>query len=480
MQIAQELAGYSLGAADILRRAMGKKKPAEMAKQRLIFVEGATERGVDEKQANTIFDQMETFAGYGFNKSHSAAYALIAYQTAWLKAHYPADFMAAVLSADMDNTDKLGELIHECRELGIDVQPPDVNRGDFVFTAENNSTIRYGLGAIKGVGRGAIEMITNSREKSGPFESLGEFCNRMDLKKLNRRAMEVLVRCGAVDELDPDKNRARLMLHLPSALQAAEQAQRDRETGQSDMFGSPAEEPIAPPAAQLDEAVRPWTPLQCLQGERDALGLYLTGHPVQLQARDLAAFTSGNIARVPNLVEHGSGGNGRRRRGTPLVLAGMVQSVRRRNNSGGFVAIEDGTGRIEASLFEETWSLYAHLMTKGEIVVIEGLVSPDEFSGGFRIRTQKVLSLVEAKNRFASGLSISLKGPDPDLADRLVSTFAPYQNGSHPVYIEYSNGRARAQLELDESHRVNACDELVAALNELESVQGAGLLYERG
>ncbi len=480
MQIAQELAGYSLGAADILRRAMGKKKPAEMAKQRLVFVEGATERGVDEKQANTIFDQMETFAGYGFNKSHSAAYALIAYQTAWLKAHYPADFMAAVLSADMDNTDKLGELIHECRELKIEVEPPSVNRCDYAFTAEGDGAIRYGLGAIKGVGRGAIEMITEARESGGAFESLGEFCNRVDLKKLNRRAMEVLVRCGAMDELDPQRNRARLMMQLPSALQAAEQAQRDRETGQSDMFGSPAAAPIAPPTTQADEEVRPWTPLQCLQGERDALGLYLTGHPVQLQARDLAAFTSGTIDRVPNLVGHVSGDNGQRRRGTPLTLAGMVQSVRRRNNSGGFVAIEDGTGRIEASLFEESWSLYADLLGKGEIVVIEGLVSVDDFSGGFRIRTQKVMSLVDAKNRFASGLSIALRGPDPALVDRLVATFAPYRGGHHPVYIEYSNGRARAQFELDEGHRIKACDELVAALSELDSVQGARLLYERG
>ena len=238
MQIAQELAGYTLGAADILRRAMGKKKPAEMAKQRIIFVEGSMERGVDEDVANLIFDQMETFAGYGFNKSHSAAYALIAYQTAWLKAHYQSTFMAAVLSSDMDNTDKVDEFIRECRDLGLEILPPDINSSLHSFRALDDKTIRYGLGALKGVGHAAIDIIEKDREAGGSFSDLSDFCNRMDHHKVNKRAMDVLVRSGALDRLDPDRNRARMIHELPEAVHAAEQYQRNQESGQVDMFGS--------------------------------------------------------------------------------------------------------------------------------------------------------------------------------------------------------------------------------------------------
>jgi DNA polymerase-3 subunit alpha len=381
-----------------------------------------------------------------------------------------------VLSADMDNTDKISDLISECRALGIEVCPPDINRCVFAFRADDDHTVRYGLGAVKGVGRNAIELITDQRESGGPYSSLGDFCNRVDLRKVNRRAVEVLVRCGAMDSLDENRNRAALVAQLPSALQAAEQAQRDRETGQSDMFGSPVEEQIELPSLSGEESVRPWSELQVLQAERDTLGLYLTGHPVSLQAQDLACFTSCTIDRVSKLIALDDS-QGRRRRGKPMTLAGMVQAVRRRNNGGGFVSIEDGTGRLEVSMFDESWSLYADLLTKDEIIVIEGDVSPDDFSGGFRMRAQKVMSLRDAKNRFASGVSIALRGPDPKLVDDLLATFAPYRRGGHQVFIDYSNGRARAQLELGEDFKIKACDELVAALAELEHVQGARLVY---
>lgn len=478
MQIAQELAGYSLGAADILRRAMGKKKAAEMAKQRLVFVEGATERGVDENQANMIFDQMETFAGYGFNKSHSAAYALIAYQTAWLKAHYPSAFMAAVLSADMDNTDKIDELIHECRDLGMEVLPPDINRSTHVFAADLEDNIHYGLGAIKGVGQNAIDVITHERDSGGAFSGLRDFCSRIDLRKVNRRAVEVLIRCGAMDTLDDDRNRARLMAQLPAALQAAEQAQRDAETGQSDMFGSPVEESTAIRIDEVEAAVKPWNELQRLQAEREALGLYLSGHPVKLQAHDLSRFTTCPIHLISKLLAGEPGGNGQgRRRGTPMILAGMVQALRRRNRGGGFATIEDGSGRLEVSLFDEGWSLYADLLVKDEIVVVEGEVSHDDFSGGFRMKAQKVMTLTDAKNRYAQGVSIALKSPDPTVCDALAAAFAPYRGGSHRVFVDFSNGRARAQLELGKEHRIKACDELVAALKGLEQVQEARLIF---
>jgi DNA polymerase-3 subunit alpha len=472
MQIAQELAGYTLGAADILRRAMGKKKPAEMAKQRIIFIEGAIERGVDEDVANLIFDQMETFAGYGFNKSHSAAYALIAYQTAWLKAHYRSFFMAAVLSSDMDTTDKVDEFVHECRELELEVQPPDINRSRHAFTAVDDATILYGLGALKGVGHAAIDIIEQERSDNGPFTDLSDFCNRMDHQKVNKRAMDVLVRSGALDKLDPDGNRARMVRELPEALHAAEQFQRNQDSGQVDMFGNFSESNA--PHITVHSDVRPWTKLQGLQAERETLGLYLTGHPVELQAEDIARFTTCTFAsvgkRLPAEVK-------RNRSGTPMILAGMVQSVRRRGNRGGFVALEDHTGRIEASLFDETWALYADMLHKDEIIVVEGRVSKDNFSGGYRMVAQKVTPLSDAKSRFATGLQISLRGPDEQLCPKLQSTFAPYQNGSTTVWLDYSNKRARVRLKLGEEWTVNACEELVAALGELEMVNEARMIY---
>ena len=472
MQIAQELAGYTLGAADILRRAMGKKKPAEMAKQRIIFVEGAMERGVDEDIANLIFDQMETFAGYGFNKSHSAAYALIAYQTAWLKSHYQAEFMAAVLSSDMDTTDKVDEFIHECRDLGLTVLPPDINRSQHAFKSVDDSTILYGLGALKGVGHAAIDVIEIERAANGPFTDLSDFCNRIDHHKVNKRAMDVLVRSGALDKLDPDANRARMINELPEAVHAAEQYQRDRESGQVDMFGS-FNQSNAPHITEHRD-VRPWTKLQCLQAERDTLGLYLTGHPVELQADDIARFTTCTLGNLEKLMPAESRG---KRSGTPMVLAGLVQAVRRRGNRGGFAAIEDHTGRIEVALFDDTWTLYSELLVKDEIIVVEGRVATDDFSGGFRMNAQKIMTLAEAKSRFARGVQISLRGPSEEICSALQSTFVPYQDGSAVVWLNYSNARARARLELGKEWNVKACEELVAALGELEMVSDARLVY---
>jgi DNA polymerase-3 subunit alpha len=472
MQIAQDLAGYTLGAADILRRAMGKKKPAEMAKQRLIFVEGAIERDVDEDLANLIFDQMETFAGYGFNKSHSAAYALIAYHTAWLKSHYQAAFMAAVLSSDMDTTDKVDDFIHECRELGLTVLPPDINTSKHAFTVKDDSTIHYGLGALKGVGHAAIDGIESDREANGRFHDLADFCNRMDLHKVNRRAMDVLVRSGALDELDPDRNRARMLHELPEALQAAEQSQRDRESGQSDMFGSVSD--IKTPHTIDHQAIKPWTRLQALQGERDTLGLYLTGHPVELQMQDLKRFTTCKLGDIEAAMPDEAQG---KRRGTPMILAGLIRAIRRRGNRGGFVAIEDHSGRIEVALFDEAWALYADMLNKDDIIVIEGRVANDDFSGGYRMTAQKIMTLSEAKSRFACGIQVSLRGPDEAICPALQSTFVPYRNGSDLVWLEYSNTRARVRLELSEECGVKACEELVAALGELEMVTDARLVY---
>ena len=269
MQIAQLLAGYSLGGADLLRRAMGKKKPEEMAKQREIFVSGAVARGVREAQATMIFDLMEKFAGYGFNKSHSAAYALLSYQTAWLKAHHPAAFMAAVLSSDMDKTDKVVMLIDECASMGLNVEPPDVNESVHAFRVAGPKSIRYGMGAIKGVGASAVEALIEERTANGPYKNLPDLCRRVDLQRVNRRVFEALIRSGSLDRIGA--NRATLTGQLDRAVHLGEQNSRAMSVGQVDLFG----------LSTADDAVVPeWSDAERLSGERETLGLFLTGHPI--------------------------------------------------------------------------------------------------------------------------------------------------------------------------------------------------------
>ncbi|UCE77950.1 MAG: DNA polymerase III subunit alpha, partial [Gammaproteobacteria bacterium] len=362
MQIAQVLAGYTLGGADLLRRAMGKKKPEEMAKQRAIFTEGAVKRGVEEKTATYIFDLMEKFAGYGFNKSHSAAYALVSYQTAWLKAHYPAPFMAAVLSADMDNTDKVVTLIDECRHMQLEVVAPDINRSGYAFTVQGDATVIYGLGAVKGVGEAAIEVMIQERLANGPYRSLVDLCRRVDSRKVTRRVYEALIRAGALDALG--ENRASLMVQLPEALKSAEQHLRDSAAGQSDMFGS-----VVEPAAELPVItaanVPEWDEEQRLAGEKETLGLYLTGHPIDRYRAELASIISGPLAE---LNDEGPGAGASRQRGQEktVVLAGLVVELRTRNTQSGarmaFVTLDDRSARMEIRVFSRVFEQYRALL----------------------------------------------------------------------------------------------------------------------
>jgi DNA polymerase-3 subunit alpha len=294
--------------------------------------------------------------------------------------------------------------------------------------------------------------------------------------------MDVLIRSGAMDGLDPDGNRARMLHELPDAVQAAEQYQRNRESGQVDLFGNVGEA-VAPRFVD-HRAVSPWTRLQTLQAEKESLGLYLTGHPVELQVQDLQRFTTCFLGQVADRMPKDSPDQPRGksnivnlRRGTPMVLAGLVRAIRRRGNRGGFVAIEDHTGRIEMALFDEAWALYAELLNKDEIIVVEGQVSTDDFSGGYRLSAQKVMTLAEAKSRFARGVQVALRGPNEDLCNSLRNTFEPYRDGSGRVWLDYSNARARARFELGEEWNVKPCEELVAALGELEMVSDARLVY---
>ena len=427
MQIAQVLASYTLGGADMLRRAMGKKKPEEMERQRTIFVEGATKRGVDDKLAGSIFDLMEKFAGYGFNKSHSAAYALVSYQTAWLKTHYPAYFMAAVLTADMQNTDKIVTLIDECRSMDLPLVHPDVNVGAFNFTVNEHGEIVYGLGAIKGLGQGPISAITEARESGGPFSSLLDFCNRVDSHNVNKRALEALIKSGALDSVvvgdDTDHTRAVLMASLPETLQAAEQSSRNQAIGVQDMFGEI--QPIKSLADQAQQsdvkpAIRPWSEQQRLAAERDTLGLYLSGHPVDEFLSELDQFTSDRIANLKPEKE-------------TQIVAGLVNSVRTMKSKKGdtlaFVVLDDKSGRFEASIFAKEYEQYRDILHKDSILVIECQVSEDDYSGGLRGRVKEITTLQEYRQERARRLTIHLEADvvAKGFCDELAAILTPYR-----------------------------------------------------
>ncbi|MEW9624093.1 DNA polymerase III subunit alpha [Rhodanobacter geophilus] len=487
MQMAQIVGGYTLGGADLLRRAMGKKKVEEMAKERAKFRAGAAKDGVGSDKADEIFDVMEKFAGYGFNKSHAAAYALVSYQTAWLKTHYPAEFMAATISSDMDNTDKAVTFIDESKAIGLAVLPPDVNASEFMFVAVEPKVIRYGLGAIKGVGQGACESIVAERRRGGAYRDLADFCRRVDPTKLNRRVLEALILSGSLDALAP--NRASLMLQLPDAIKAAEQHLRDRQSGQNDMFG--AVMGASAPVVQIDLPTAPDWPLeQKLQGERDTLGHYLSGHPVDPWREELAQLATcplGEIAEryQPPRPRKSDGDDGNRfRRGpdTPWIAAGMVVAVRKRGDSDAFVRLEDGTGAIEVSFFGELYQQVAPLLVRDEMLIVEGGLRIDEFSGGgFQIRARSATTLADACRRHARLLQVKLNGITPGFPEQLRHALAGYRGGRTSVSLHgYHNATAQADLELGEDWRVEAIPDLLRAVRALPGVQAVRLRMVKG
>ncbi|MDV3238617.1 MAG: DNA polymerase III subunit alpha [Gammaproteobacteria bacterium] len=463
MQIAQVLAGYTLGGADLLRRAMGKKKPEEMAKQREIFTEGAVANGVDANVATYIFDLMEKFAGYGFNKSHSAAYALVSYQTAWMKAHHPAPFMAAVLSADMDNTDKVVTLIDECQSMKLNVVPPDINRSDYRFTVAGEDTVIYGLGAIKGVGQAAIEGVMAEREANGVFRDLYEFCRRVDLRKLNRRVLEALIRAGACDSLG--ENRATLMAQLPTALKLAEQSERDAGAGQVDLFGNAIETEVAPVEAvslpEWDEEIR-------LQGEKETLGLYLTGHPICRYEDELARITSGRLAA---LIGNGDAPNSRSV-DRQVVVAGLVIALRVRQTRRGsmaFVTLDDRSARVEMRVFSDVFEHHRNLIAKDRVLVVEGVLGYDDYSGGQQLTADRLYDIGQAREIFARRVVIEVDDAKAGngFLQSLAETLRPFREGKCPVWIDYRNRAARAQVALGREWNVRPADELLHRLHEL-------------
>ncbi len=423
MQIAQVLANYSLAGADILRKAMGKKKPDEMAKQRSLFQAGAEKRGIDADLAASIFDLMEKFAGYGFNKSHSAAYALVSYQTAWLKTHYPACFMAAVLSADMQNTDKIVTLIDECRSMKLVIVPPDINLGQFNFTVNDRDEIVYGLGAIKGLGEGPVGSILAARAEK-PFTNLLDICQRVDTQNVNKRTMEALIRSGALDNMvegSLDYSRALLSAMLPQAMQAAEQASRNQASGVDDMFGEIA--PAGTEDADLSASnisVRAWAEQHRLNVEKETLGLWLSGHPIDEFLDELSHITKDRLVNL------------RPERG-PQTVAGVLHSIRTMKNKAGdtiaFLVLDDRSARFEVSLFAKEYELYREMLQKDVIMVVECTVSIDDYTGGMRGRGKSVMTLSEARKRNAHRVALNLEAESlsHDFCEHLARILEPYR-----------------------------------------------------
>ena len=416
MQISQVMAGYSLGGADMLSRAMGKKKPEEMAKQRDIFVTGATAQGIDEATSGGVFDLMEKFAGYGFNRSHSAAYGVLAYQTAYLKQYYPAEFMAAVLTSDMNNTDNVVFFINDCREnFGLTVVNPSVNRSEWHFVADTPTNIIYGLGAIKGVGEGAVESIVEARRREGPFKDLYDFCRRVDIKKVNKRTLEALVSAGCFDDfaatLRPDlpsdeayEIRGALMSQLPSAVQAAEQDRQNNELGMMDLFGEMDGVVAAPPLVMTPELI--WGDKHRLKAEKNTLGLYLTGHPIDEYRDELKRYTSG--ARLDKLADTGYNGS--------CYFAGLIIDIANFGTRN-VITLDDGTSRLEVSCYAERFNRVKEQLKIDEVVVIKGSIR--ERDGRIFARLDNAMSMVDARLRWMKKISIKVHGSDINLLTRM-------------------------------------------------------------
>ncbi len=471
MQIAQVMAGYTLGGADMLRRAMGKKKPEEMAKQRAVFLEGCANQGIDQGLAGNIFDLVEKFAGYGFNKSHSAAYALVSYQTAWLKEHYPAAFMAAVLSSDMQNTDKVVIFIEECRQMGLKVRLPDVNDGEFMFTVNDADEVVYGLGAVKGVGEGPVDAIVAARREGGPFKDLFDFCERVGAGKLNKRVLEALVRCGALDSLGP--SRAILWEAIASALKAADQSARNADAGMMDMFGAVEAESPADPYVEFGKA-RDWTDKERLQGEKDTLGLYVTGHPIDEYEAELKHLVSRKLVELQPS------------RGSTQKMAGLVVDMRLKKTKKGdnlcFLTLDDRSARMDVTLFGDTYEEARNLINKDAVLVVEGEVAQDDYNGGLKVRCSKVSSMAQVRAQSARCVEVRCERSqlNPQRLRQLSTTLSQNRSPliSLAVALRYRREDAEARLWLDGKWAVAPTDELLLQLKEQFGNEAVRLCYD--
>ena len=461
MQIAQVLANYTLGSADMLRRAMGKKKPEEMAQQRTIFTEGASARGVAAATATSIFDLMEKFAGYGFNKSHSAAYALVAYQTAWLKAHYPAAFMAAVMSSDMDNTDKVVIFIQECKQMSLTVLPPSIHRSHYSFTVYDDNTIIYGLGAIKGVGEAAIQCLVDEREQSGVFEGLFHICQRVDMRKVNRRVLDALIKSGAFDDFGVE--RAVLSESVEKAIQVGIKAQKNEQSGQGNLFALFDDTHLSEDYV----SAKSWSQKMRLDAEKETLGLYLTGHPAELYHRELTGFVQAISRLNPRAAKK-------------ATICGLITALRRivtkRGKKLTIMKIDDPSGSIDIVAFSEIFDPHQEDMIIGQVAVIDGELGQDDYTGGVKMTASALYRLDQARTRFAKCLALSLSSDDHLLIEN-IQTVLKNHPGECVVQIRYKNADLRAALNLASEWRVTPTDDLLYSLGEILEDSRVELCY---
>jgi DNA polymerase-3 subunit alpha len=478
MQAAQVLGGYSLGGADLLRRAMGKKKPEEMAKQRTIFREGAAAQGIAAEKADEVFDLMEKFAGYGFNKSHAAAYSLLAYHTAWLKVHCPAEFYAANMTVEMDDTDKLKVLLDDARGFGIEFEPPDVNRGVWRFEPVSDARVRYGLGAVKGTGAGAIEAIVAAREGEqgqggGPFRSLFDFCARVDRQRVNKRVVEALIKAGAFDALHAD--RAAALASVGLAFDWADTQEANALQGglfdfgdDADSHGSSTQEPALAqaPAQALRER---------LMLEKAALGLILSGHLFDETAAEVRRFARRPIGELADSRE-------------PQLVAGIIGAMRVVNGQRGRAAIfrlDDGSGAIETVVNEDLLDAQRALLVDDALLIAQGRVQLDRFSGALRLTVQQLWDLPAARARFGRYLAVSVNGGRPPVGEVLKAWPARRVDTEHgelsqglTVRLRLERPRASAEIDLGDDGRFWPSDEAIARWRQVAHRGQAEVVYE--
>ncbi|HEU5294615.1 MAG TPA: DNA polymerase III subunit alpha [Burkholderiaceae bacterium] len=494
MQVAQLLAGYTLGEADVLRRAMGKKKPEEMAKQREKFRSGCAAEAIDADQADEIFDLMEKFAGYGFNKSHAAAYALLAYHTGWLKVHFPAEFYAANMSVEIDNTDKLKVLIDDAKAFNVEFEPPDVNRGVYRFDPIDAKRVRYGLGAVKGTGQGAIETIVAARTGGGPFRSLFDFCARVDRQRINKRAVEALIKAGAFDALHADRaagagpsqaghapsggraegawGRASLLASVSLAFDWADAQEVNQSQGGLFDFGDSHAASTHEPALLNAE---PLSVRERLSFEKAALGFYYSGHLFEPYAGEMRRIAKRRIADLVDSRE-------------PVLLAGVVTDLRLINSQRGRVAIfklDDMSERIEAVVNEDVLETARDLLREDELVVVQGRAQPDRFTGGLRLNVQQAWDLAAARARFGRYLAVSVNGTLPPLQELLrqwpVRRVASEQGTTTlglPVRLCIERSEARAELDLGDEGRFWPSDDALSRWKAVAHGGQAAIVYE--
>ncbi|CAH9018221.1 DNA polymerase III subunit alpha [Candidatus Nitrosacidococcus sp. I8] len=473
MQIAQILAGYTLGNADLLRRAMGKKKPEEMAKQREIFIAGAKLQNVDEQIATDIFDLMEKFAEYGFNKSHSAAYALIAYQTAYLKTHYPAFYMAAVLSSDMDNTEKVVGFIEESKSMGLNILPPNINTSYYYFEAQNQAEILYGLGAIKGVGKAALEGIIKNREQHGAYRDLFDFCSHIDLRKTNRRVLEILIQAGALDTFG--KNRATLEASLTHALSLAEQVSYNKAVGQNDLFGLNTISDKKEINSYLEKAS--WDQEKQLTLEKAALGYYLSGSPIDNYLPELKEITT---VTLRNIIEQSNLKRARQQ----VIIGGLIESIRlsKANQKGrnGFITLNDQSARLEVKVFADIYNDNQKLIQPDQIVVIEGKSGWDSYSDQISVTAECIYTLEQAREVFSKWLEININGTklERESIKKLAQILTPFQKQEGcQIRISYHNKQATVPIIFSKQWCIRPAKDLLSSLNLLSGIEYTKVHY---